>query len=82
MAQEQKDTSFHDIKRIGKLSHGGVFVYNAVQKRFTYLNSAVVKILEINKKLLMEEPALLLHSILEEDQDYVHMQYAELSSFR
>ena len=77
MAPENKD-AFKDIKRIGKLSREGVFVYSLVENRFTYINSGIVKILEINKKLLMDEPGMILHSIPEEDQEYARMQYSEL----
>ena len=78
MAQENRENSFQDIKRIGKLSGDGVFIYNISDTKFLYLNSAIIRILEINKKLLMEDPALLLHFIPEEDQDYMQMQYREL----
>src|SRR5690606_24143647 len=56
----------------------GVFIYSITDNRFSYLNSAMVKILEINKKLLMDEPQLLLHSIPDEDQEYMQVRYAEL----
>lgn len=78
MVQENREDAFQDIKRIGKLSRDGVFIYNISDKRFLYLNSAIVKILEINKKLLTDDPDLLLHFIPEEDKDYIRMQYTEL----
>lgn len=78
MAQEDKDVVFADTKRIGKLSHDGVFIYSISENRFTFLNAAIIKILEINKKLLAEEPALLLHVIPEEDHEYVSFLFKEL----
>jgi two-component system, OmpR family, sensor histidine kinase VicK len=78
MAEHNKDASFSEIKRIGKLSADGVFVYDISRQCFTFLNSAMVKILEINKKLLMEEAALVLHLIPEDDHEYVQMRFAEL----
>jgi two-component system, OmpR family, sensor histidine kinase VicK len=75
---EPKESSFQEIKRIGKLSQDGVFIYDISQNRFLYLNNRMIKIVELNKKLLMEEPQLILNSIPRGDQEYVTIRHNEL----
>jgi len=77
MATENKD-SFLEIKRLGKVSNDGVFVLSIAEKRFAFLNPPMVKILEIDKKLLMEEAQVVLHSIPVEEMDYLELRFAEL----
>lgn len=78
MAVENNDLSFVEIKRIGKLTSDGVFIYNISNKRFTYLNPAFINIVEINKKLLMEEPGIIAHSLPEADSEYLLSRYSEV----
>lgn len=78
MADESKDASFQDVKRIGKLSAAGVFIYHLEHNRFIFLNASFVKIVEINKKLLMEEPELILQTLSSEDREYMKIRVAEL----
>ena len=78
MATENKDSSFQEIKRVGKVSNDGVFVFSISEKRFVFLNPPMVKILEIDKKLLMEEAHVVLHSIPIEEMDYLELRFAEL----
>lgn len=78
MIIQNKENPFKEIQRIGSLSQNGVFVYHIPENKFLFLNSSMVKIVEINKKLLMEEPDLILHSILKDDQEYVALRFREL----
>jgi two-component system sensor histidine kinase VicK len=77
MPSQTKNVAFSDILHIGKLSDDGVFIYSLKENRFTYLNASLVRILEINKKLLMEEPAIVLKTMLEEDQEYIKTRFTE-----
>lgn len=78
MAAESSDTSYQDIRRIGKLSNDGIFVFDVKQRSFVYFNASLAKILEISKKVLQDEPALLLDAMPEEDRDYVMTRIALL----
>jgi two-component system, OmpR family, sensor histidine kinase VicK len=78
MAIEEKHRAFEDIKRIGKLTNDGVFVYQIETKSFLFVNAALVKIVEINKKLLMEDAHLLLQAIPELDQGYLKTRFSQL----
>lgn len=78
MMIQNRDNPFKEFQRIGKLSQDGVFVYHIPDNKFLFLNSSLVKIMEVNKKLLLEEPNVILHSILKEDQEYVALRFREL----
>jgi two-component system sensor histidine kinase VicK len=78
MAIETKNLPFEEIQRIGKLSSDGVFIYHYKEGRFLFYNAALVKILEINKKLLNEDPSLILKCFIEQDREYIKLQFAEL----
>ena len=78
MTTETRNVGFSHIQRIGKLSNKGVFVYSLKDARFAYLNTSLVTILEINKKLLLEEPTLILKAMVEEDQEYTKIRFYEL----
>lgn len=78
MASEKTNGPFQEVRRIGKLSKNGVFIYHRQEKRLLFLNASLVKIVEINEKLLMEEPALMLHAIGEEDVEFVAIKFSEL----
>lgn len=78
MSVEIRDASFQDIMRIGKLSLDGIFIYDLIRDRFRYFNPPLTRIVEVNKKLLMEEPKLILTSILGDDLEYVTIRYHEL----
>jgi two-component system, OmpR family, sensor histidine kinase VicK len=75
---ESKDSVFSDIERIGKLSKDGVFVYHIARDQFTYINRSLVKIIEISKKVLMDDPKLILTFLVGEDQEYVKSKFHEL----
>jgi two-component system sensor histidine kinase VicK len=78
MALETKNIPLRLVQRIGKLSSDGVFVYDLGRNQLMYLNSSLVRIVEITKKLLIEEPALILKTVIKEDQDYIMMRLSEL----
>lgn len=77
MITEIKD-AFQDIKRIGKLSRDGVFIFNVSENRFHYANNCLIKIIEISKKLLTEDPSLVIQSIPTGDDEYLKIRYHEL----
>lgn len=77
MGRELKE-SFTHIQRIGKLSRDGVFVYSFDDDSFTYLNAALIKIVEISKKVLMEDPRLMLSLFPEEDRELLEVRFSEL----
>lgn len=70
--------SLQEIIRLGKLSHDGVFIFNIGEEKFAFVNAPLVRILEIDEKLLMQEPGILLHSVPAEDIDYLKLRFAEL----
>jgi two-component system sensor histidine kinase VicK len=78
MAIETRNLPAEDIQRIGKLSSDGVFIFDLQSKQFAFLNAAILKILEINKKVLSQEPDLILQAIIDQDRDYVKMRFSEL----
>ena len=78
MATETKDSSFQEIKRLGKLSNDGVFIFNVAEKRFVFLNPHMGRILEIDKKLLTDESEVVLHSIPAEELEYLQLRFMEL----
>lgn len=78
MATEKKDITYQEIRRIGKLSNDGIFVFDFKQRHFLYFNASLIRILEINKKLLQDEPALLLEAVPEEDQEYLRTRVSLL----
>lgn len=78
MGTDAKHPSFDVVRRIGGLSQDGVFVFDRTQNRLVYVNAALVKIVEINRKVLLEEPALAVNAIARDDQEYVTIRYNEL----
>lgn len=78
MASENKDSSFQEIKRLGKISNDGVFIFNIAEKRFVFLNRPMVRILEIDKKLLLEESEVVLHAVPVEEMEYLELRFTEL----
>ena len=74
----EKDPVFKEIEHIGEVSHDGVFIYHVEQRRFLFVNKSMVNIVEIGRKILMEEPELILKSLAEEDQDYLLTRFTEL----
>lgn len=77
---EINDASFREIKRMGELSSSGVFVFHVEKTRFLFINTAIVRILEFEKSLLIDEPEIVLHSIPPHDIDYLKLRFAELLS--
>ena len=81
MGFDRDESSFQEIKRVGKLSDQGVFIFNVADKNFSFANAAMVRILEIDKKLLMEEPGIALHSVSPNDIDYLKLRFAEVLDY-
>ena len=80
MAVEDNGSLFPEIRRVGKLSNEGIFIFNAAEERFVFLNASMSRIFEIDKKLLMDEPHVALRPIPEEDLDYLRLRFSELLS--
>jgi len=78
MAFESDGTLFPEIRRVGRLSNEGIFIFNIADKRFIFLNSSMTRILEIEKQLLIEEADVALRPVPEEDLDYLRLRYTEL----
>jgi two-component system sensor histidine kinase VicK len=70
--------SLQEIKQIGKLSNDGVFIFGVSENQFLFVNAPFVKILEINKKLLMNDSGVILDSIEDIDRDYLQSRFSEL----
>ena len=78
MAVDDKGVAFDEIKRIGKLSKHGVFIYHIGDKRLLYANDAFVKIVALDRKLVMEEPGMIGHYLPPADMDYLSLRYADI----
>jgi two-component system sensor histidine kinase VicK len=74
----EKDPVFQEIEHIGRVSHDGVFIYHVEQRRFLFVNKSMVNIVEIGRKVLMDEPDVLLKSLAQEDQEYLLTRFTEL----
>jgi len=74
----EKDRLFPDIKRIGKVSSDGIFIYDHSAGQFLYVNQSLVNILEINRELLTAEPDLILNAIPRLDHEYLRIRFNEL----
>lgn len=81
MGFDRNEVSFQEIKRVGRLSNEGVFIFDIAEENFSFANAALVRILEIDKNLLMEEPGIILHSVPAEDQEYLRLRFAELLDY-
>ena len=75
---EIKESIYVDIRRIGSLSLDGIFVFDFAKQAFTYLNASLLRILEINKKLIIEEPGLVMKAIPPDDREFLAIRYNEL----
>jgi two-component system, OmpR family, sensor histidine kinase VicK len=66
------------IQHIGELSKDGVFMYNTLSGKFTYMNDPFAMIFDTSKDQLMEKPGLILMLMVTEDAFYLRQRYAEL----
>lgn len=78
MSLKNDNISFSDIQYIGKLSRDGVFIYDVEQAKITYLNDALVNIVEIQRKVLEEDPHLILRTVEEDEMDFLRLRFGEL----
>ena len=78
MAEKKKSTNVSDIHVIGKLSRDGVFVYDVKESKIVYLNDALVNIVEIKRKVLQEDPQLILRTMQDEEIDFLKLRFTEL----
>lgn len=67
-----------EIQRIGELSKDGVFIYDLRNHAFVYINDAFSAIFNVEKKLLLEQPKLVLPFIRSEDAYYLRHCLSEL----
>lgn len=81
MGFDRNEVSFREIKRVGRLSDEGVFIFDIAEENFSFANAALVRILEIDKKLLMDEPGIILHFVPGEDLEYLKLRFAELIDY-
>lgn len=78
MAFENNGSLFPEIRRVGRLSNEGIFIFRIADRRFVFLNASLSRILEIDKKLLIEEPDIALRTVPEEDRDYLRLRFTEM----
>ncbi|SKC58168.1 PAS domain-containing sensor histidine kinase [Ohtaekwangia koreensis] len=67
-----------EIKRIGKLSKDGVFIYKTDDRNFQYLNAAFAEIFDVAHEDIYSQSRLLLALIISEDQHYLQSRFADL----
>lgn len=78
MTVKKKNTEFSEIQFIGELSRDGVFIYDTDESKLVYVNEALVNILEIKRKVLQEDPQLILRTIKEDELDFLQVRFREL----
>src|SRR5688500_4625169 len=78
MAVDDKGLVFDEIKRIGKLSNDGVFIYSIGEERLLYANDAFFKIVELDRKLVLDEPKVIAHYLPQTDTGYLSLRYSEI----
>ena len=78
MAVDNKGLVFDEIRRIGKLSNDGVFIYSIGEERLLYANDAFVKIVELDRNLVMDEPKMVAHYLPQADTEYLSKRYSDI----
>lgn len=78
MTVKNRNNPFPEIQHVGRLSKDGVFIYDLKERKILYLNDALVKIVEIKRKVLQEDPHLILRTMQEEELDFLTVRFGEL----
>lgn len=74
----QEPPAYSEIRRIGSLSHDGVFIYKVDERRFHYINAAFSEIFYVNHEDVYAQSRLLLDLIISEDQHYLQSRFSDL----
>ncbi|MEO8405387.1 MAG: ATP-binding protein [Chitinophagaceae bacterium] len=69
---------YQDIRRIGELSKDGVFIYDLNGETFEYVNENFAALFHLDKKSLIQHPALIFPLIRSEDTYYLRHRLSEL----